>query len=62
MPALLDSEGVMEGHDGARLGLSIWYAEGMAEPEHVIVGIHGMNNYAGEFRLAAPEWARSGVS
>ena len=62
MPALLDSEGVMEGHDGARLGLSIWSAEGMAEPEHVIVGIHGMNNYAGEFRLAAPEWARSGVT
>ena len=62
MPAFLDSEGVMEGHDGARLGLSIWSAESVTEPEHVIVGIHGMNNYAGEFRLAAPEWARSGVT
>ena len=47
MPALLGNEGVMEGHDGARLGLSVWSAEGAADPEHVIVGIHGMNNYAG---------------
>lgn len=62
MPALLDSESVMVGHDGARLGLTVWSAEGVADPEHVIVGIHGMNNYAGEFRLAAPEWARDGVT
>jgi len=62
VPALLDRESVMVGHDGARLGLTVWPATGEGEPRQVIVGIHGMNNYAGEFRLAAPEWARDGVT
>jgi len=62
VPALLDSEGVLVGHDGARLGLTVWSAQGTTDPEQVIVGVHGMNNYAGEFRLAAPEWARGGVT
>lgn len=62
MPELLDSEGALLAHDGARLGLTVWPAEGVPAPEHVIVGIHGMNNYAGEFRLAAPEWAKAGVA
>jgi len=60
-PAFLDDQGVMIAHDGARLGLTIWKPVGDAPAEHVIVGIHGMNNYAGEFRLAAPEWAREGI-
>lgn len=60
MPALLDDEEVMIAQDGARLGLTVWKPETDAPVRHVIVGIHGMNNYAGEFRLAAPEWAREG--
>ncbi|MFN7164269.1 MAG: alpha/beta fold hydrolase [Hyphomonas sp.] len=62
MPAFLEAEQALIAHDGARLGLTVWPAEGAAEPRHVIVGVHGMNNYAGEFRLAAPEWARDGVA
>ena len=50
----------MLAHDGARLGLTAWSPAPGRAPDHVIVGIHGMNNYAGEFRLAAPEWAAQG--
>jgi alpha-beta hydrolase superfamily lysophospholipase len=46
--------------DGARLGLSTWEAEG--EPWAVIVGVHGMNDYANAFHLAAPWWAEQGVT
>ena len=60
MAAFLDDEGAMIAQDGARLGLSVWPAAGDSGPSHVIVGVHGMNNYAGEFRLAAPEWAAQG--
>lgn len=62
MADLLMDEEVLLAHDGARLGLTVWRAQGSAAPEHVIVGIHGMNNYAGEFRLAAPEWAKQGIA
>lgn len=62
MAAFLDVENAMIAHDGARLGLTVWRAEGTDTPENVIVGIHGMNNYAGEFRLAAPEWAKMGMT
>lgn len=62
MAALLDAENVLIAHDGARLGLTVWPAVGAAAPERVIVGVHGMNNYAGEFRLAAPEWAKMGMT
>lgn len=47
--------------DGARLGLSHWDAEG-GEPWAVIVGLHGMNDYANAFRLAGPYWAKDGVT
>ena len=60
MPALLDDQEVMIAHDGARLGLSVWKPEGDAPARQVIIGVHGMNNYAGEFRLAAPVWASEG--
>lgn len=60
MAALLDDEGILLSHDGARLGLTVWKSTGGAQPHHVIVGVHGMNNYAGEFRLAAPEWVAEG--
>jgi alpha-beta hydrolase superfamily lysophospholipase len=46
--------------DGARLGLSEWDAAG--EPWAVIVGVHGMNDYANAFHLAAPWWASQGIT
>ena len=46
--------------DGAKLGLSEWDASG--EPWAVIVGIHGMNDYANAFHMAAPWWAEQGVT
>jgi alpha-beta hydrolase superfamily lysophospholipase len=46
--------------DGARLGLTTWEPKG--EPWAVIVGVHGMNDYANAFHLAAPWWAERGVA
>jgi acylglycerol lipase len=46
--------------DGARLGLMHWPAQG-GEPWAVIVGVHGMNDYANTFHLVAPEWAAQGI-
>ncbi|MCR5879044.1 alpha/beta hydrolase [Phenylobacterium sp. J367] len=46
--------------DGARLGLTTWEAQG--EPRAVIVAVHGMNDYANAFHLAAPFWAGEGVT
>jgi alpha-beta hydrolase superfamily lysophospholipase len=46
--------------DGTRLGLTTWEAKG--EPWAVIVAAHGMNDYANAFHLAAPEWAKAGVT
>jgi alpha-beta hydrolase superfamily lysophospholipase len=46
--------------DGAELGLTVWEADG--PPEVVIVGLHGMNDWAGAFYLAAPWWAEHGVT
>lgn len=60
MAALPGDTEVLVSHDGARLGLSAWRPEADAVVRHVIVGVHGMNNYAGEFRLAAPVWAAEG--
>ena len=45
--------------DGARLGLQHWDTAG--EPWAVIVGVHGMNDYANAFHLAAPWWAGQGI-
>lgn len=47
--------------DGTRLGLTVWEAEA-PEPWAVIVGLHGMNDYAEAFTLAAPVWAEAGVT
>jgi alpha-beta hydrolase superfamily lysophospholipase len=46
--------------DGARLGLSEWDAAG--EPWAVIIGLHGMNDYANAFHMAGPWWAARGVT
>ncbi len=45
--------------DGAELGLTVWEPEG--DPKIVIVGVHGMNDYANAFHMAAPWWAERGV-
>ena len=47
--------------DGARLGLTEWDAQGGA-PWAVIVGVHGMNDYANAFHLAAADWAGRGIT
>ena len=46
--------------DGARLGLSAWPTAG--EPWAVIAGLHGMDDYANAFHLAAPVWAAQGIA
>jgi alpha-beta hydrolase superfamily lysophospholipase len=46
--------------DGARLGLSEWDAAG--DPWAVIIGLHGMNDYANAFHMAAPWWVEQGVT
>lgn len=52
--------GVVVSFDGARLGLDTWEAAG--EPWAVVVAVHGMNDYANAFHLAAPEWAKAGIT
>lgn len=48
--------------DGAELGLTTWDgAEGPASG-HVVIGLHGMNDYANAFHMAAPYWAAQGVT
>jgi alpha-beta hydrolase superfamily lysophospholipase len=47
--------------DGARLGLTHWDVAG-GEPWAVIVGVHGMDDYANAFHLAAPYWASQGIA
>ena len=47
--------------DGTRLALTRWDATN-GRPTAVIVGLHGMNDYANTFHLAAPWWAARGVT
>ena len=46
--------------DGVRLPLTVWAPEG--EPKAVIVALHGMNDYANAYHLAAPWWASRGIA
>ena len=52
--------------DGARLPMMTWAAQGPdgapAEPWAVIIGLHGMNDYAAAFTLPGPYWAARGVT
>ncbi len=57
--ARIDRDAIVS-FDGARLGLSEWDAPG--DPWAVIVGVHGMNDYANAFHMAAPWWAEQGVT
>ncbi|MFN3313879.1 MAG: alpha/beta fold hydrolase [Hyphomonas sp.] len=61
-PAFRPEQSVFIAQDGARLGLTVWHGEGVEEPEYVVVGVHGMNDYANAFHMAAPYWARHGVT
>jgi acylglycerol lipase len=45
--------------DGAHLGLTTWEAD---NPWAVIVGLHGMNDYANAFHMAGPWWAGQGIT
>ncbi|MBL8550219.1 MAG: lysophospholipase [Hyphomonadaceae bacterium] len=47
--------------DGAPLGLSAWLPPA-GEPWAVIVGLHGMNDYAETYYMAGPYWAERGVA
>jgi len=46
--------------DGARLGLTRWMPQG--EVKAAVVAVHGMNDYANAFHLAAPIWAKAGIA
>lgn len=46
--------------DGRGLGLTIWGAD-IVDPDYVVIGVHGMNDYANAFHMAAPWWAERGV-
>lgn len=59
MPELDPAANRMISFDGAELGLTVW--EPTEAPEIVIVGVHGMNDYANAFHMAAPYWAERGV-
>jgi acylglycerol lipase len=50
--------------DGASLGLTVWKAEGAYadDPWAVVVGLHGMDDYANAFHMAAPFWAAQGIA
>jgi alpha-beta hydrolase superfamily lysophospholipase len=55
---------VFVAHDGAELGLTVWPAETLdpTEPEYIVIAVHGMNDYANAFHMAAPYWAARGVT
>jgi acylglycerol lipase len=46
--------------DGMQLPVTEWKAKG--EPWAVIIGVHGLNDYANGFHLAAPVWAEDGIT
>lgn len=48
--------------DGAELGLTAWLPAEDEEPRAVIIGLHGMNDYANTFYLMGPWFAERGVA
>jgi len=48
--------------DGAELGLTAWVPAEDEEPSAVIIGLHGMNDYANTFYLMGPWFAERGVA
>ncbi len=61
-PHFLPERNVFVSQDGAELGLTVWPSEQAGEPAHVVVGVHGMNDFANAFHMAAPYWAAHGVT
>lgn len=49
-------------HDGARLGLSVWLPPEGTPVRAVVVGLHGINDYARTFEGAGPWWAARGIA
>lgn len=47
--------------DGAPLGLTVWKPADR-ETWAVVIGLHGMNDYAETFYLAGPWWAKEGIA
>jgi acylglycerol lipase len=47
--------------DGARLGFQQW-TPADDKPWAVIIGVHGMDDYANAFHLAGPFWAKDGIA
>jgi alpha-beta hydrolase superfamily lysophospholipase len=47
--------------DGTPLGLTAWLPPEGQEPSAVIIGLHGMNDYANTFYLSGPWFAERGV-
>lgn len=48
--------------DGTELGLTAWLPPNDEEPRAVIIGLHGMNDYANTFYLSGPWFAERGVA
>jgi alpha-beta hydrolase superfamily lysophospholipase len=48
--------------DGTELGLTAWLPPEGVETRAVIIGLHGMNDYANTFYLAGPWFAERGVA
>lgn len=48
--------------DGARLGLSKWLPPEDQAPWAVVIGLHGMNDYANTYYMAGPYWAQRGIA
>jgi len=59
MPQLDPENNQLISFDGAKLGLTVWDTQDA--PEVIVVGVHGMNDYANAFHMAAPYWAARGV-
>jgi alpha-beta hydrolase superfamily lysophospholipase len=47
--------------DGARLAMQTWTPQD-GEPWAVVIGVHGLDDYANAFHLAGPAWARDGIA
>ena len=60
-PVFIPERNQFIARDGAALGLTAWESE-TGNPEIVIVAVHGMNEYAEMFYLAAPYWAQRGAT
>ena len=54
-------DGFLIVHDGMRLPLREWKADGDA-PKAVIIALHGMSDYSNAFDMPGAEWAKRGIT